>query len=262
LLALLPDESATTNEGQAIRHFKSNFVRMKIVNIILFLSLLWVYNLKLQGQPLKNNAEQALAIVEENIDKIDTINQLLVVFNNDISSSSAILTALEKTGKVWKVKFEPMMARIGYNGFAAPEDKYEGDGKTPTGLYRLGQLFCYEKETDTQMPVIQTTKDDKWIDDPESDDYNKYIRGDTKAESYENLLLNSNVYKYCMVIEYNMHPVIKGKGSAIFFHLSENPSGPTAGCVAIKESDMKLILKWLHPDKNPSIYMGNSASFR
>jgi L,D-peptidoglycan transpeptidase YkuD (ErfK/YbiS/YcfS/YnhG family) len=235
---------------------------MKIVNKILLLSLLLAFNLTLQAQSLKTNSEKALAIVERYLEKPDTIDQLLVVFNDDISSSSAILTALEKTGEGWKVKFEPMTARIGYNGFAHPEDKYEGDGRTPTGLYRLGQLFCYKKEIDTQMPFILTTKEDKWIDDPESEDYNKYIRGDTKAESYENLLLNSNVYKYCMVIEYNMHPVIKGKGSAIFFHLSTEPSGPTAGCVAIKESDMKLILEWLHPEKNPSIFIDHTNFIR
>ena len=63
---------------------------------------------------------------------------------------------------------------------------------------------------------------DKWIDDSSSNDYNKYVRGATTAKSFENLKLKSIDYKYCMVIEYNTHPVIKGKGSAIFFHVTND----------------------------------------
>jgi L,D-peptidoglycan transpeptidase YkuD (ErfK/YbiS/YcfS/YnhG family) len=60
-----------------------------------------------------------------------------------------------------------------------------------------------------------------------------------------------------MVIEYNTHPAVKGKGSAIFFHLATPNYDPTAGCVAIQESDMDKILLWLDPNKQKAILMGN-----
>ena len=82
---------------------------------------------------------------------------------------------------------------------------------------------------------------------------NTYVRGATQAKSYENLLLSSIDYKYCMVIEYNTNPVIKGKGSAIFFHITSNQYPPTAGCVAVKEQDMLRILAWLDPRKKKYI---------
>ena len=107
------------------------------------------------------------------------------------------------------------------------------------------------------MPFVISTSEDKWIDDPESADYNRHVRGETSAKSYENLKLTSDAYKYCMVIEYNTDPVVKGKGSAIFFHLRESDMGTTAGCVAISESDMLKILKGLDPAKNPMIVMGD-----
>lgn len=226
-------------------------------NFLLLLILLFSFY-SLPGQVISSDVEKALAIVKNNNTKADSINQLIVVFNNKNEGHSAVLVAMEKRGSTWYNKFDPMVAGIGRNGFAAPGDKYEGDGKTPSGLYRLGMLFCYEKPIKTHLAYTTTRPEDKWIDDPESDDYNKHVRGNTEALSYENLLLNSDTYKYCMVIEYNTHPVIKGRGSAIFFHLCKNPPCPTAGCVAIKEVDMKLILSWLHPDKKPSIIMGNT----
>jgi L,D-peptidoglycan transpeptidase YkuD (ErfK/YbiS/YcfS/YnhG family) len=94
-------------------------------------------------------------------------------------------------------------------------------------------LHCFTN-VNTRMPYIQTTPDDKWIDEPASDNYNCYVRGTTTAHSYENLKINSNEYEYCMVIEYNMHPVVKGRGSAIFLHLSQKDDpNPSSGCVVI-----------------------------
>ena len=83
------------------------------------------------------------------------------------------------------------------------------------------------------------------------------MNGTTTANSYENLLLKTDAYKYCMVIEYNTNPIIKGKGSAIFFHLAVSKPSFTAGCVAIDEENMKLMVNWLDPKRNPTIIMGN-----
>jgi L,D-peptidoglycan transpeptidase YkuD (ErfK/YbiS/YcfS/YnhG family) len=58
-----------------------------------------------------------------------------------------------------------------------------------------------------------------------------------------------------MVIEYNTKPVVKGKGSAIFFHLSDEKHTPTSGCVAIEENDMLNYLQWLMPNKKRGILL-------
>ena len=189
---------------------------------------------------------------------LDSIKQLLVVFNETPESNSAMMVVMEKKDKNWLVISPPLTAGIGRKGFAAPNSKHEGDGQSPTGLFRLGQLFCYEKSVNTRMPYIQTTLEDKWIDDPDSPDYNRYIRGATNAQSYEKLLLSNNDYKYCLAIEYNMHPVIKGKGSAIFLHISEGETiNSSSGCVVLLQKDMESLLKWMNPEMKPSILMGN-----
>lgn len=186
------------------------------------------------------------------------VGQLVVVFNESTTDHEANLIAMEKTKKGWQPVFKSIYAVIGKNGFAAPGEKREGDGKSPSGLFKLGQLFTYQKQVDTKMPFTQSNAEDKWIDDPDSPDYNCHVRGETTAKSYENLKLKSDHYKYCMVIEYNTNPVLKGAGSAIFLHLYESENETTAGCVAISEHDMLRLLKWLDPEKHPMILMGTT----
>jgi L,D-peptidoglycan transpeptidase YkuD (ErfK/YbiS/YcfS/YnhG family) len=126
----------------------------------------------------------------------------------------------------------------------------------------LGQLFSYENKVNTSLPFIQTFEDDIWIDDSNHQDYNKYIKGNTTATSFEHLHLSGVYYKYCLVIEYNTNPVVKGKGSAIFFHVADANYKPTAGCIAIQETDMNKILYWMKPNVGKAILMGNRNNLK
>jgi len=228
---------------------------MKFLVYVFFFQCLAICAL---SSPSKNQASKAQKMVKRYAMLPDSITQLLVVFNETPAQNSAILVALEKKDKNWTEIYGPIPVGIGRNGFASPGAKREGDQKSPTGLFRLGQLFCYDKEVNTKMPFTQTTNEDKWIDDPNSPDYNHHIRGTTLAKSFENLKLSDNEYKYCMNIEYNMHPTVKGMGSAIFLHLSEGVSpNPSSGCVVLVEKDMEWLLNWMNPKLKPSILMGN-----
>ena len=59
-----------------------------------------------------------------------------------------------------------------------------------------------------------------WCDDPNSKDYNKLIK---LPFSYncEKLYKSNNTYDLILVLNYNMNPVIKRKGSAIFIHVAK-----------------------------------------
>ncbi|MEN9697046.1 MAG: hypothetical protein RLZ56_467 [Bacteroidota bacterium] len=184
---------------------------------------------------------------------LDSVDQMVVVFRERYRDIK--VAGVEKINGVWVLKQAPARASIGRNGLVYAVAKKEGDGCTPAGLFALGQLFSYAQQVDVKLPFIKTTEQDKWIDDPTSEEYNQYVRGNTKAKSFENLLLNNIYYKYCMVIEYNTHPVVKGKGSAIFFHVADEKLSPTAGCVAIAEKDMVQYLQWLAPNKRKAIFI-------
>lgn len=107
------------------------------------------------------------------------------------------------------------------------------------------------------MPYRQALADDIWIDDVNSDDYNRWIKkGTTQAKSYEKMRRDDNLYKYGIVIEYNTNPVVKGYGSAIFFHVWGGENITTEGCVAVSEENIIKIIEWLNPQAEPLIIMG------
>ena len=209
---------------------------------------------------LPNAKEKAIKIAMANTKNLTGVEQLLIVYTEDTGSRKANFVAVEKKENKWVVIMDPVLASIGRNGFAKNGKKKEGDGKTPTGIFGLGRLFSYEASLNTRLAFKQVDANDKWIDDPKSDDYNTYVRGNTSASSFEHLLLNSIDYKYCMVIEYNTHPIKKGKGSAIFFHLADENYTPTSGCVAIHEIDMLPVLNWLDPYKKKAILLAGVNS--
>jgi L,D-peptidoglycan transpeptidase YkuD (ErfK/YbiS/YcfS/YnhG family) len=117
--------------------------------------------------------------------------------------------------------------------------------------------FGYDVTIGTQMPYRQALDDDVWVDDPNSGDYNRWVKKlETHAASYETMKREDNLYKYGVVIEYNTDPVIKGNGSAIFLHIRKGEGIPTAGCVAVSEEDIIKILGWLDPAAAPLIITG------
>lgn len=65
---------------------------------------------------------------------------------------------------------------IGKGGFS--DDKKEGDGCTPLGIFPLRELWCRAdkiKKPKTNLPIKIIKQDDGWCDDVNSPDYNKHI---------------------------------------------------------------------------------------
>lgn len=188
-------------------------------------------------------------------------SQILLVRNINPASIDVRISPWELKNGRWQCPFAPMDGVIGRNGFAPPGEKREGDGRTPAGIFPLGTVFGYEPSLPTRMPYRQATVDDLWIDDVHADDYNRWVRrGTTKASSFERMRRADDLYKYGIIVEYNTNPVIKGYGSAIFFHLWRGKGISTAGCIALSEEDLIRILKWLDPAARPLVVMGTKAT--
>jgi len=81
-----------------------------------------------------------------------------------------------------------------------------------------------------------------WCDDPKSKKYNKLINFPYDY-SFEQLFKKENIYDIILILNYNMNPVKKNKGSAIFIHIAKKNYKKTQGCVAVKKSDLIKILK-------------------
>jgi len=182
------------------------------------------------------------------------INQAIVVHPVNRNSIQAQLSAWQRQGSGWH-RLYLVSAVIGRNGMAEAGEKKEGDGKTPSGQYHLGPAFGYAPSMDTGLNYTQATKDDFWVDDVRSIEYNQWVKGTPAANSFERMKRPDNLYQYGIVIGYNMHPIIPGAGSAIFMHVWRSYKSPTAGCVALNQRYLRKILHWLSQRNQPVIIL-------
>lgn len=121
--------------------------------------------------------------------------------------------------------------------------KREGDGATPVGRHEL--LYALLRHGRLPKPPRIATRlirrDDIWCDDSHSFLYNRPLRGPSRL-GHEDLWRKDRLYDVVGVLDYNIRPRVKGRGSAIFFHIATDDLGPTAGCVALRARDMARLL--------------------
>ena len=131
------------------------------------------------------------------------------------------------------------------------KNKREGDKKTPAGVFSLGKVFYRKdkiKNLKTKIKKLVIKKNMAWCDDSENKSYNKLIF--TNDKSKEKLFRKDNLYNIIIVINYNVRPVKKNKGSAIFIHLARKNYTGTMGCIGLKQKDLIEILKTLKKYKD------------
>ena len=196
--------------------------------------------------------------IAQHVNLIGESKQLIFATSSDAVSVLITIHTLEKGIGSWHVVFPPFPASIGEGGFAAIDKKKEGDGKSPSGIFPLGTAFGYQPSVVTLLPYRQVMDDDFWVDDVDSENYNQWVKGKPNAASFEKMRRDDDQHKFGLVIEYNMRPIVKGKGSAIFLHVWKG-GRPTVGCVAVPEEMILKLLAWLDPLKRPRIIMGIEA---
>lgn len=187
-------------------------------------------------------------------DTITVCRQLIVVESESPSSIHATLAVYQNDGAGWVQTMEKIPAVVGKHGIS--HHKREGDGKTPAGLYALGEAFGTEPAPlGTALPYRVVTEHDYWVDDPQSYDYNRPVHYEGNPSdrwaSFERL--NDPLYNHVIVINYNEDPIVKGMGSAIFLHRWRNENAPTQGCVAISHDHLVRLLKMIDPARKPKI---------
>ena len=125
--------------------------------------------------------------------------------------------------------------------------KREGDGASPVGAWPIRYGYFRPdrlRRIGTPVPLYSMHKTDGWCDDPASRHYNCPVRLPASV-SAEHLWRDDDIYDVVTVLGHNDRPPIKGRGSAIFFHLAREGYGPTEGCVAVSTRDMRRILSVL-----------------
>ena len=134
--------------------------------------------------------------------------------------------------------------------------KIEGDNKTPAGRFKFKSIF-YRKD---RVPKIKTIlqkivirKNMGWCDDVNSNFYNKLIKFPF-SKSAEKFWIKDNIYDVIIILNYNMNPILKNKGSAIFLHVARKNYTPTKGCIAISKKDMYFLISKINTKTKLIIY--------
>ncbi|SEL98904.1 L,D-transpeptidase family protein [Streptacidiphilus jiangxiensis] len=197
--------------------------------------------------------------------RIGNAHQVITV---QAHGSYAVVTAWQLNPVGWQRVFSTTAARIGAHGLANGATRRQGTYTTPTGTYTITRGFGNgPAPRGTRMPYHRVTSADWWVEDPQSPYYNtlRAVRpgtnpgfplteaGDRGSEHLANYPIP---YHNALVIDFNMHPAVPGRGAGIFLHDLNASAGPTAGCVAVPASVLTHILQWINPAAHPVIAIG------
>jgi len=130
----------------------------------------------------------------------------------------------------------------------------EGDLITPKGEFKI-KYILYRKDRvkiSTKLKKKAIKKNMGWCDDPKSEQYNKLVKL-PYVYKHEKLFKKENIYDIIIVLNYNMNPIKKNKGSAIFIHVAKNNYKKTEGCVAVRKQQLLKIIKEIKPNTKVKI---------
>jgi L,D-peptidoglycan transpeptidase YkuD (ErfK/YbiS/YcfS/YnhG family) len=191
--------------------------------------------------------------------------QLITVTAPWARSMIGSLRLWRKSGDCWLAVDGPWTAHLGRNGVS--ENKREGDKTTPAGEFGIQPvMYGLAANPGVRYRYRRIVCGDWWVEDVRSPFYNRFhhVRCGAKPPfriTSEDMSKSPISYRYLAVIDYNTHPIVPGRGSGIFLHVSAS-GGPTLGCVSLTRAQLVTVLRWLDPAAAPEIVIGTAATIR
>ncbi|CAM3793368.1 L,D-transpeptidase family protein [Rheinheimera salexigens] len=205
--------------------------------------------------------------------------QLVLVISDNWDATTGTLVSYEKQQDQWQATGLSTAVTLGKSGSAwglglHPEQKgqqkVEGDGRAPAGIFALTSAFGYATR-DFSFPYQQMQTGHYCVDVADSSWYNQIIDtnqtgaaaavGSTEPMRRDIHNNNDFLYKLGVVVAHNPNNVA-GKGSCIFLHLWRSNSSPTAGCTAMPEQQLETLVSWLDPNKQPLMVLLPVAEYQ
>lgn len=148
----------------------------------------------------------------------------------------------------------------GLHGAGAPAGhdgpvKREGDGKSPAGVFALGDTYGYGAAPPAKAATPYTQVDDRWhcVDDSSSKHYNRIVDDRVVAKDWssaEEMRRQDVQYTWVVDVAHNRAAKPEG-GSCIFLHVWRGPGSATTGCTAMEQPDIEALLADLDPARRP-----------
>lgn len=172
-------------------------------------------------------------------------SQRIQVVAPSARSTTATLTVSECGARV----LGPWRAHVGRSGLS--DHHREGDGTTPLGRFAIGPvLYGLEPNPGVTLAYHHVVCGDWWDEDPGSRTYNTFRHRRCGAKppfgaDSEALWKPVAAYGAFAVVQYNVAPVVSGRGSAIFLHIDTGHA--TNGCVSLWRPNLLRLLRRLQP---------------
>ncbi len=205
--------------------------------------------------------------------------QMVVVTTADWDADGGRMLRFEKDAAGWRQVAAAEPVRIGRAGSAwglglHPDQpgtrKREGDGRSPAGIFGVGDAFGYAADAHTALPYRAMQASDYCIDVPGSPLYNRIVdadevgaaavEGSTEPMRRDLHADGDGRYAQGFVIEHN--PGNRSPaGSCIFAHVWKAADVATAGCTAMPPGRMAALLDWLDPAAQPVFVLLPEAAY-
>ena len=207
--------------------------------------------------------ERGMACAPTFAGRLDTgsSTQLITVVASTRRSTQGALRLWTRRAGCWQQVAGPWTAWLGGNGTSPA--KREGDRRTPTGIFGfLRTMYGVAANPGVHFAYRRLVCGDWWVEDPASPYYNRFrhVRcgsSPTFRTTSEDMSRSPTAYRHLAVIAYNTSPVVPGRGSGIFLHVSSGR--PTLGCVSLPLPRLVATLRWLRPAAKPLIAIGTMS---
>jgi L,D-peptidoglycan transpeptidase YkuD (ErfK/YbiS/YcfS/YnhG family) len=194
----------------------------------------------------------------------DSATQLVTIASLRPSSQTGGLRVWEKHGDCWLRVAGPWQVWLGIRGIS--ERKREGDLKTPSGAFGIQRvMYGLAGNPGVRYRYHRIVCGDWWVEDPSSPYYNRFRHVPCGSKppfrvTSEDMSRSPTAYRHLAVIDYNTQPIVPGRGSGIFLHVSHGNA--TLGCVSLPLPQLVWLLRWLDPAESPLIVIGTRKTIR
>ena len=184
-----------------------------------------------------------------------TTTQLITVRAARPKTTYATLRTWQRVDGCWRPAAGPYTARVGWNGLRA--NRREGDGTTPIGTFGISaRMYGNAPNPGVRYRYTRLRCGDWWVEDPASPAYNTFQRiGCGRRPPFKvttpDMSRDRTAYAFLAVIQFNMNPIVPGRGSGIFMHVQTG--SPTNGCVSLPRAQLLRVLRWLSPSASPKV---------
>ena len=247
-----------------MKYFSQNNGSYKLKLVIIFFLSFSCSNNQSSEKVNHNNLENKII---EDFNQPNS-KQLIIVLTKDSSEFTGYLFRYEWHEDRWKQIDDRIDITVGKNGMAkglgeeidySPrmDLKIEGDGKSPSGIFTIGDAFGFAKKenvNDLMLNYLQIDSLTRCIEDIQSSYYNLIVQKDHVENDWKNAdkMRNVSLYEWGFSINHNK-AAVPSRGSCVFFHIWRAPGKYTLGCTAMSKENILEILKWINPERNPIV---------